>query len=364
MTACRKPIRVLIVEDSTTVRTLIEEMIKADPRLEILDSVASGEAAIRSLARRKPDVISMDIRLPGMSGLDATREIMRTRPTPIVVVAANVDDAESRISIRALRAGALSVVEKPAGLGEGDLSAISKRLCDQLVIMSEVKLVRQQRLPSGDDGHALPPAPRLRERGGRGDSFALLGIAASTGGPNALPSLFHELGAEFNLPVALVQHISESFFQSFVKWLDSVIPQQVVVVDETRRELAAGHVYLAPSGRHLCVSGSHLVAESGPLVSGQCPSGTVLFQTMASNLGARAVAVILTGMGSDGANGMRCVYEAGGYTIAESRETAIVSGMPDSALALGAVIEALPLPDIARRLRELTTNQRISAWGT
>lgn len=359
----RSAIGVLIVEDSTTVRTLLEHMVDRDPRLELLGSVASGEAALRAIATLEPDVVSMDVRLPGMSGLDATREIMRSRPTPIVVVAADVDDAESMISINALRAGALSVVEKPAGLGTGDLSGISKRICDQLAIMSEVKLVRQRRVPA-----PTPPRNPLTRgrlvsgpRNGGGDGFELLGVAASTGGPNALPKLFTELGGDFPLPIALVQHITDSFAQSFVTWLDGVVPQTVVFVDEDGCDPVAGRVYAALPGKHLCARGGRLVLEDGPMVCNQLPSASVLFETMARSVGCRSLAIVLTGMGSDGAQGMRAIFDAGGYTIAESRETALVSGMPDSARATGGVTESLPLYEIAARVRDLTMAQRITA---
>src|SRR6266481_8772577 len=193
-----KKIRVLIVEDSKVIREFLEHIIGNDPRLEIVGAVGCAEEALRILDRVSPDVISMDIRLPGMNGFEATQRIMSERPTPIVVVSASVESEDLRITMNALQAGALTVLEKPVGTASSEYEALADRLCTQLAIMSQVKVVRRRAAAR------LVERPELR-LGPRPGSYRLLGIVSSTGGPSALVHLLSGLGREFPLPILLVQ---------------------------------------------------------------------------------------------------------------------------------------------------------------
>jgi two-component system chemotaxis response regulator CheB len=356
-----KKIRVLIIEDSHVVRQLLEHLIRADPRLEVAGSAASGEEGLRLLHTVEPDVISMDIRLPGMNGFEATQRIMSERPTPIVVVSASVEAEDLHISLNALRAGALAVVEKPVGMLHRDYEALANRLCTQLVLMSQVKVVRQRGRgprfePGGSEGRASAAvAGRLEHEGAAIRTFRLLGLVASTGGPQALAAFLGALPASFPLPIALVQHITPSFLDGFVAWLGTVCPFAVVLAQEGDWA-RPGRVYVPPVDHHLCVEGTVLRLDRSEPVCVQRPSGTVLFRSMARTLGSRALAVLLTGMGEDGAEGMAEVRAAGGYTIAEDEATAVVYGMPGAAVRLGAVCETLPLPAIAGRVLALVAN--------
>jgi two-component system chemotaxis response regulator CheB len=344
-------IRVLIVEDSRVVRQFLEHLIRSDPRLEVAAAVESAEEALRILHDVAPDVISMDIRLPGMNGFEATRRIMTERPTPIVVVSASVEADDLQISMNALRSGALTVLEKPVGTTREDYQALAERLCTQLAIMSQVKVVRQRGARSG-----LLPRSALRVPSSPG-SFRLLGIVASTGGPNALSQVLGTLPAAFPLPIVVVQHITASFLEGFASWLGTVCPFPVSLAQD--REVARpGRVYLPPADMHVRVEGSWLRWDRGDPVSLQRPSGTVLFRSMAQSLGPDGLAVLLTGMGEDGAAGLADVRAAGGYTIAEDESTAIVYGMPGAAMRLGAVCESLPLSEIAPRLADLATSNK------
>lgn len=341
-----KKIRVLIVEDSRVVRELLEHIVAGDPRLEIAGAVGSAEEALRVLDRTNPDVISMDIRLPGMNGFEATQRIMSDRPTPIVVISASVEREDLCITMNALEAGALTVLEKPAGLASGEFDAFAARICTQLAIMSQVKVVRRR--------EATRPAPRPERRTAphvRG-GYLMLGMVSSTGGPSALAHILGRLERDFPLPIAVVQHITSSFLQGFASWLESVCPFPVVIV-EGRTISAPGKVYLAARDRHLRVEGGYFRADAGEAVCGQRPSGTVLFESMAETVGRHGLGVLLTGMGDDGAEGLGQLRERGGYTIAEDESTAVVYGMPAEAVRLGAVSESLPLPAIAPRIREL-----------
>jgi two-component system chemotaxis response regulator CheB len=351
-----KKIRVLIVEDSKVIRQLLEHIVGHDPRLEIAAAVGSAEEALRILERVAPDVISMDIRLPGMNGLDATRRIMAERPTPIVVVSASVECEDLQITMNALRAGALAVLEKPAGTASGEYEAFARRLGTQLTIMSEVKLVRRRTAAPRADaprtrGIAYPSRQRTNPVPG---GYRMMGIVSSTGGPNALVQLLGGLGPGFPLPTALVQHITSSFLEGFAAWLQNVSPFSVAIVKD-RAVPIAGCVYMAAPDRHLRLERGVLLADESEPVGGQRPSGTVLFESMGADLGAGALGVLLTGMGADGAAGLLQLRNQGGYTIAENESTAVVYGMPAEAVRLGAVCESLPLPAISRRILDLTS---------
>jgi two-component system chemotaxis response regulator CheB len=350
-----KKIRVLIIEDSKVIRQLLEHIVGNDPRLEIAAAVGSAEEALRILEHVSPDVISMDIRLPGMNGLEATRRIMAEKPTPIVVVSASVEREDLQIAINALQAGALTVLEKPVGVTSVDYNVLAQRLCTQLLIMSAVKVVRRRPALAHSPvihqrpihGHALE-RPAIRHPGG----FRMMGIACSTGGPGALVQLLGGLGTGFPLPIALVQHITSSFLGGFASWLENVSPFSVTIVKD-RVVPIPGCVYLAAPDHHLLMEYGFLLAGRGDPVCNQRPSGTVLFESLAANLGTGVLGVLLTGMGEDGAKGLLQVRNRGGHTIAEHESTAVVYGMPAEAVRLGAVCESLPLPAIAPRILDL-----------
>lgn len=345
-----KKIRVLIVEDSRVIRELLVALVGGDPRLEVVAAVESAEEALGLLHRLSPDVISMDIRLPGMNGLEATERIMAERPTPIVVVSASVESEDLRIAMNALRAGALSVVEKPVGTSHADYEKLSRQLCSRLANMSEVKLVRRRGgSPRWRAGTEVRPIRRPLPRRAH---YRAVGVAASTGGPKAIAELLGGLGPAFPLPILLVQHIGVPFVAGFVAWLDGVSSLNVVLARDGARP-EPGTVYVAPGERHLELVSGRLRLTSGPLVSGQRPSGTVLFQSMARDLADEALSVLLTGMGDDGARGLLEVRDAGGYTIAEDAATAVVYGMPRAAMELDAACESLRLEEIAPRVSEL-----------
>ncbi|MBF0270016.1 MAG: chemotaxis-specific protein-glutamate methyltransferase CheB [Alphaproteobacteria bacterium] len=357
-----KKIKVLVVEDSAVVRELLCHIISQDSRLEVAGAVASAEEAIQSLERLKPDVISLDIRLPGMNGLDATLEIMATNPTPIVVVSANVECEELNIAMNALKAGALTVVEKPVGLSHEDYQAMAENLCRQFVIMSEVRVLKQARrrglhFGAGLDGPSDATAMPALEGAKQTPPPLILGIAASTGGPSAVSQVLTGLGKNFPLPVLLVQHMTDSFLPGFVSWLGETGPLPARIAQDGERP-QPGTVYAPPADHHLVLQDGHLRLSKGPQVSGQRPSGTVLFKSMAQDLGKRGIGVVLTGMGDDGADGLLAMRKAGAYTLAEDRSTAVVYGMPDAAAQLGAVSALLPLDAIAPRIHDLINRSR------
>jgi two-component system, chemotaxis family, protein-glutamate methylesterase/glutaminase len=338
-------IRVLIVEDSVVVGEHLRRIISADPRLEVAGVATSGEEALEMVDRLNPDVISMDIRLPGMQGFEATRLIMAERPTPIVVVS-GMDMEAMTLTMQALRAGALAVVEKPSASTHEDYSALAGKLCTQLVIMSDVRVVRQRPVTRP------APLPRLVTQR-TSERYRLLGIAASTGGPGALMQLLSGLGADFPLPIVLVQHMTPSFLPGFAQWLSRVTPFAVSIMSGPTN-LKPGTVVLAPPmNSHMVIDGLTSFCDDTPPIGGHRPSANALFSSMARSLGSGAIGVLLTGMGDDGALGIRELRRAGSYTIAEDESTAVVFGMPAAAVRLGGIDESLPLGEIAPRVLRL-----------
>ncbi|MBC7906465.1 MAG: chemotaxis-specific protein-glutamate methyltransferase CheB [Rhodospirillaceae bacterium] len=338
-------IKVLIVEDSPVVQRLLEHVINDDPRLHVVGVAADAAEAMRMIRHLAPDIVTMDIRLPRMNGFEATRWIMRDHPVPIVVVASNVDDKALDISMNALRAGALSVVAKPSGLSHDDYQAMANHLCTQLFIMSQIKVVRQRAAPKIRPFIPTPPEPLC--------AVELVAVVASTGGPGALSRILGSLPKDFPVPVTLVQHFGAPFIAGFAHWLGSVSALPVSLARDHDR-LIQGHVHIAPGEAHLTVAEGYLRLDRGAAVQGQRPSGDVLFDSVAASYGNRAVGVLLTGMGEDGARGLEALHRTGAHTIAESKSTAVIWGMPGAAVARGAVTEELPLDCIALRLRQLT----------
>lgn len=362
-----KRISVMIVEDSRVVSEYLTFVINSDPRLEVIKAVKSGEEALETLRTLKPDVISLDIRLPGMNGLEATTRIMSEFPTPIVVVASDIDDESLQISMHALSAGALAVVQKPVGLSHKDYLSIAQSLCTKLAIMSEIRVIRQRfrstihdrKAQSSTFSESKSSALKIPKFSTSGN-IESIGIVASTGGPRALVELLSEL--QNTPPIFLVQHITPSFTESFTQWLNDSLPNLHVKIAIHGEIPANNTVYVAPAEKHLRVHSSNGAIDlvKGPTVSSQCPSGTVLLESLAHRYGKNAIGIILTGMGDDGASGIKSMHQSGAYTIAESESTAIVFGMPKVAILLQGVSEILPLPQISSRVNQLI--QQTGEW--
>lgn len=321
-------IRVLVVEDSPTVRQSLVEILGADPQVMVVGEAASGEEAVAAALSLKPDVITMDLRLPGMDGFEATRAIMTCAPTPIVIVSGRVDPKDSATLFQVMEAGALLVLAKPAPVGHPDFEESAARLVRDIKLMSEVKVVR--RLPRLSAAPPPPPvtAPLPRPR--------VVAIGASAGGPPVLQGILSRLPANFAAPVVIVQHMTEGFTENFANWLaqTSTLP---VHLAEQGLSLTPGHAYLAPDGFHLEVTaGERLFLSGAPPENGLRPAISRLFRSVASQYGSQAVGVILTGMGRDGAAELKLLRDRGGITIAQDRESSVVFGMPGEALKLNA----------------------------
>ncbi|MGE4220285.1 MAG: chemotaxis-specific protein-glutamate methyltransferase CheB [Alphaproteobacteria bacterium] len=331
----------MIVEDSPTVRTLLCYIVERDPRLKLVAVCANAEEALDSIPSIRPDVVSMDIRLPGMDGLEATRRIMAEHPTPIVVIAGSVHDSQLGIALNALKAGALTVVEKPVDPSAAAYEEVADTIATQLAIMSEVPVIRQRGSAQRRVGIA-PVVGTARP--------SMIALAASTGGPPALASLLGALPATFPVPLLVVQHMGGAFMAGFAEWLDGQTALDVRIAAEGERPVR-GCVYVAPGDRHLTLSSAGLLRIGNePPLGNQRPSATVLFRSLASVLGPKGMGVLLTGMGEDGARGLLEMRQAGGLTLAEDESSCVVYGMPAAAVRLGAACESVPLDAIAAKL--------------
>jgi two-component system chemotaxis response regulator CheB len=338
-------IRVLIVEDSAVVTDFLRHILNSDPDIEVAGTALDGEMALEAVERVRPDAITMDIHMPRMNGFEATRRIMETRPTPIVIVSGTADIGEQALAFRALEAGALAVLPRPAGIGDPAYEQSAADLVRTVKAMSEVKLVRRwantRRRPSPSPALVTPRAP-----GGP----AVVAIGASTGGPQALQTVLSLLPADFPAPILVVQHIASGFAEGFAGWLSlsTAIPVSLAVHGEP---ILPRRVYLAPDGRHLKVgpSGNILLTADDP-ENGIRPSVACLFRSVAAVYGANAIGVLLSGMGKDGARELAQMKQCGAVTFAQDGESSVIHGMPGEAIRLDGATYVLAPDKIAAAL--------------
>jgi two-component system chemotaxis response regulator CheB len=338
-----KPIRALVVEDSPTVRRRICAVLAADPEIEIAGEAADGARAIALCRECRPDVVTMDMMLPTMSGLAATEYIMAHCPTPILVVSSSDHRGELFKTYDALAAGAVDAIEKPNG---GPLDAgWEARLVERVKLVSRIRVITHPRGRLGALGRA-EAAPRTAPA-----APALVAVGASTGGPGAVVELLRGIPPGFAAPILIVLHLGEAFGAAIADWLADQTGRRVVAAADGG-SLAAlrGCVAVAPAGRHLIVRRGRTWL-SGEAERHSCrPSVDVLFETVAREFGPAAAAVLLTGMGRDGAAGLLAVRRAGGMTIAQDEASCVVYGMPRAAVELGAARAVLPLAEIGPAL--------------
>lgn len=331
-------IRVLVADDSPTARALLSAMLSADPELSVVGQAADGLQAVEAAARLRPDVITMDIQMPNLDGIGATRRVMSQRPTPIVIVS-SLDVREIAISLEALRAGALALFPKPQGPGS---AAFERQRAD---LIATVKAMA--RVPLGKGRPAAPRAPaRVPERA----RAEVVAIAASTGGPAALHRIFTGLPASFPAPILVVQHLATGFAEGLAGWLDRATPLGVRVARDGE-PLRPGVVYVAPDDRHLGAEGGRVLLSDAAPVEGFRPAGSFLFESVARAYGPRACALILTGIGRDGVAGLPPIRKAGGLVLAQDEASSVVYGMPGAAVAGGLADQIVPLEGIAERLQ-------------
>jgi two-component system chemotaxis response regulator CheB len=336
--------RVLVAEDSDTTRELLVEILRSDRQVSVVGEARNGREAVAMTKELRPDIVTMDIRMPLMDGFEATKQIMVEVPTPIVIVSAHVDVREVEVSMQALRAGALTVMAKPVGPNAPDFEDVRQRFLTTVKALSEVKVVRRWVDRSASDRPA--PEPRTHPAG----QARVVAFAASTGGPAALCQVLSSLPGDFPLPILVVQHISHGFVSGFASWLTSNVALKAKVA-EPGEPLRPRTIYIAPDDRHLGVSGArNVLVSSAPALGGFRPSASFLFESVARVFGRSTLAVVLTGMGQDGLEGLHAVRHAGGQIFAQDEGTSVVFGMPGAAVGAGLADATLPLEFIARRI--------------
>ncbi len=325
-----RKIRVLVVDDSPVVRQILVSMLESVPDFQVVGQAQDGEEAIRLTARLRPDVITMDIRMPRVDGLEAISQIMSTTPTPIVVVAASIYEPDRNIAFSAIEAGALTVVEKPQGISPAAYEAAREQLVTTIRLMADVQVVTLR------PDRRTPPAKLDRrvveDVFGKSAEIDLIAIAASTGGPGVLREIFSQLPGDLAIPIVVVQHITPGFAQGFAQWLDGETSLHVALAQEGDR-LVGGRVLIAPDDTHMTVTPGGVVRldHSEPL-GGQRPSATRLFNSVAHAYGPASIGVVLTGMGEDGVDGLEKLQHAGGHVVAQDEESCVVFGMPKAAI--------------------------------
>jgi len=339
--------RVLVAEDSSTARALLVALFATDPEFEVVGEARDGHEAVELTKRLRPDIVTMDIYMPRMDGLEATRQIMRHSPTPIVIVSASLASDAVAASLKAVRAGALMAIAKPPGVGSHGFEAVHHNFLASIKALASVKVV-------GHRLHArVPPYVQAPNPSAVQSRVSIAALAASTGGPGALRSILDALPYDFPVPIVVVQHLASGFLPGFVEWLGTSCRLRVKSAREGDR-LTPGSVYIAAEERHLEVTSTGVVrSTSDPPVDGFRPSASVMFESVGRAYGASGVGVILTGMGRDGVAGLRRIRTLGGRIIAQDEETCAVFGMPGAAIEAGLADFVLPLPSIAAKLVEL-----------
>jgi two-component system chemotaxis response regulator CheB len=331
--------RILVCEDSATYARALANFLEYQASIKVVGVCSSGEEALRSLSRLAPDLVMMDLELPGIGGLRAIEQIMRVHPTPIVVLSAYTG-RRSENAAAVLAAGALDALDKEQLrlLEPGRAAAVALR--HRLKRLAKVQIRHQHDDPPVTAGIEPLLAPA-----------SAIGICSSTGGPRALETILARLPRDFALPILVSQHMSPGFTDGFARWLDHLVPLPVAVAGPG---MSGPGVWIAPDDNHLILGPSlRLSLDAETVVGPHRPSGDVMLSSMARALGPRALGVVLTGMGRDGAKGVAAVVRAGGSVIAQDEATSVVFGMPQAAIAKGAQL-VLPLSSIASALCQVT----------
>ena len=332
-------IRVVIAEDSATSRELLEAVLSGDPEIEVVGVASNGAEAVALVRALKPDVVTMDIRMPVMDGFEATKAIMIETPTPVVIVTSrDVRDVQS--SMRALRLGALTAIAKPSGPLSPRFARDAQELVETVKAMSQVSVVRQVRGMSTPEPQARPAGDRGAAHGARGGAgraprAKVVALAASTGGPQVLHRVLAGLPARLDAPLMIVQHIATGFSAGLTDWLASATALKVRLATPGAA-LEPGTAYVAPTDLHLGAGPDRTVElATGPPVDGFRPSASRLFESVGRVYGASALGVVLSGMGHDGVAGLRVIKAAGGQVIAQDQASSVIFGMPGAAIEAG-----------------------------
>ncbi|AFE08310.1 protein-glutamate methylesterase CheB3 [Corallococcus coralloides DSM 2259] len=348
-----KKVTVLVVDDSVICRQLISAALSDDPDIQVVGTAANGQEAVALTKELRPHVITMDVDMPVMDGLTAVEHIMAECPTPILVLTGDPRSQAPALTYRALELGALALQIKPSI----DAGPEAWNLTKEVKLISSVRVIRHVRgQKRGAPGMPHTPVPALPAA-----SMGIVAVAASTGGPQVLYRMLSELPADFPAPIVIVQHINAAFSESLASWLANASKLKVrLAVDGDT--LQPGLVLVAPPDQHMVVPVRGRVAlKSGVERDGHMPSGTVLLESVAKAYARRAVGVVLTGMGADGADGLLAIKQSGGLALAQNEESCVVFGMPGAAVERKAVDHLIHGDDVAATLSRLARGESLAA---
>ena len=340
-------VRVLVVDDSALMRKLIPLILERDPEIEVVGTAMDGAFALRKIAELHPDVVTLDLEMPRMDGLETLRSIMRTAPLPVIVFSTHSKEG-AYSTFKALAHGAIDFVAKPKNAAAGNLDPIATQLAEK------IKVAKRAGGPKTIPNFVpdVPAAQKNRSRSTLPPN-RVIAIGISTGGPNALQYLLSQIPGDFPATFVIVQHMPEGFTEMFARRLDECCALEVQEA-KSGDLLLAGRALICPGNRHMMVRrmprGEMVVLSDGPTINGHRPSVDVLFHSVAQEFALTAVGLLMTGMGDDGAEGLGAIKGAGGIALAQSEETCVVSGMPRAAILKGYVNKILPLEGIAAYL--------------
>lgn len=356
------PIRVLLVEDSPIAMMVLKRILGSSPDIEVVGTATTGQEGLSLIPKIQPDVICTDYFMPHMNGLEFTSQVMMDYPLPILVVSASVQEDDPLRIFQLLEAGAVDILPKPrTGLGPDNV-LLTQALINKVKVLSGVKVFKKKRLQSEqtklqrNNQQIKQPVLPVNLSG----SAKVIAVGASTGGPLALQQLFMGLPKEFPLPIICVQHISQGFLQGLIDWLKATCNVSIEIAQAGQRP-ESGKIYFPPERQHLTIDTLGRFAHSDRLPDEiHCPSVNTLFLSIAKFYGRKTIGILLSGMGRDGADGMKAIADAGGLTIAQDEESSVVFGMPKAAIDLSAAQQVLPMDAIAPTVVTLVnrTNQQ------
>lgn len=344
----KRPIRLLVVEDSPSVREFLLYLFASDPGIQVIATASNGEEAVAVVKSRHPDVITMDLHMPKMDGYTATRAIMESVPTPIVIVTGSSAESDRHATLAALEAGALAVMKRPNAIGHPSHAATARELIQTVKLMSEIKVVKRWAKPHPEpEKLAEPPLIPESARPPR-----IVAIGSSTGGPLVLQQILSGLPRDFPLPIVIVQHIAQGFSEGFAEWLGTASGFATHIAEDGVH-LRPGHAYIIPSGLQGYVDRrGYILLKKDSAENGHCPSVSTLFRSVTQAYGGASIGILLTGMGQDGATELGQMRSRGALTIAQDKQSSVVHGMPGSAIAQGAATHVLDPEKIVALLNE------------
>ena len=348
----QSPIKVLLVEDSPVAVEILQRILKSSPEIIVVGTARNGQEALDLIPKLEPQVICTDFHMAKMDGLELTRQVMTKYPRPILVISNSVQADDPQNIFKLMQAGAIDIFPKPIGGTNLDYDRIKESLITKIKILAGVKVFTKPlpKITPPKSEMVQTTEPQLIKSS---SAIKIVAIGASTGGPQALQKVLSPLAKDFPVPIICTQHISEGFLQGLVNWLALECRLKVKIATEGELPFP-GTVYFAPDGYHLELNslGKFIYTNSG-MVDGHCPSATVMFKSVVKFYGKATLGILLTGMGKDGAIGMKAISQAGGITIAQDEASSVVFGMPKEAIALGGIQYILPVQEIAPSLLKI-----------